>query len=86
MQSLQVVESRLPTPAPASTRWVESGNALSQVERTADSNFALAAERLGLSSDQIALLRTPFREVKVSVPVPMVTPARHNLIVASRAC
>lgn len=72
MQSLHLVESRLATPAvSAEPRFVESANALSQVELTADRNFAFAAERLGLSSDQISLLRTPFREVKVSVPVPM---------------
>jgi glutamate dehydrogenase (NAD(P)+) len=72
MQSLHLVESRLATPALSpEPRLIESANALSQVELTADRNFALAAERLGLSSDQISLLRTPFREVKVSVPVPM---------------
>jgi glutamate dehydrogenase (NAD(P)+) len=72
MQSLHLVESRLATPAVSPEhRLVESNGAMSQVELTADRNFALAAERLGLSSDQILLLRTPFREVKVAVPVPM---------------
>jgi len=41
------------------------------VEQTAHHNFSLAAQRLGLSDDQQLLLRTPFREVKVSVPVQM---------------
>ena len=41
------------------------------VEQTAHHNFSLAAQRLGLSADQQLLLRTPFREVKVSVPVQM---------------
>jgi glutamate dehydrogenase (NAD(P)+) len=72
MQSLHLVESRLATPALSpEPRLIESADVLSQVELTADRNFALAAERLELSSDQISLLRTPFREVKVSVPVPM---------------
>lgn len=43
----------------------------SEVELTADNNFTLAAQRLGLSADQQLLLRTPFREVKVAVPVQM---------------
>jgi glutamate dehydrogenase (NAD(P)+) len=42
-----------------------------EVERTADHNFTLAAQCLGLTADQQLLLRTPFREVKVSVPVQM---------------
>ncbi|WP_202624248.1 Glu/Leu/Phe/Val family dehydrogenase [Steroidobacter agaridevorans] len=42
-----------------------------EVELTADHNFTLAAGRLGLSADQQLLLRTPFREVKVAVPVQM---------------
>ncbi len=50
--------------APSSARQTE-------VELTADHNFTLAAERLGLSADQQLLLRTPFREVKVAVPVQM---------------
>jgi glutamate dehydrogenase (NAD(P)+) len=41
------------------------------VEQTAHHNFSLAAQQLGLSVDQQLLLRTPFREVKVSVPVQM---------------
>jgi glutamate dehydrogenase (NAD(P)+) len=41
------------------------------VEQTARHNFSLAAQRLGLSADQRLLLRTPFRELKVSVPVQM---------------
>jgi glutamate dehydrogenase (NAD(P)+) len=43
----------------------------SEVERTADHSFAVAARHLGLSADQQLLLRTPFREVKVAVPVQM---------------
>jgi glutamate dehydrogenase (NAD(P)+) len=43
----------------------------SEVEMTASHNFTQAAQRLGLSSDQQLLLRTPFREVKVAVPVQM---------------
>jgi len=42
-----------------------------EVELTADRNFTTAAQRLGLSAEQQLLLRTPFREVKVSVPVQM---------------
>jgi glutamate dehydrogenase (NAD(P)+) len=34
-----------------------------------DHNFCLAAESLGLSAAQRLLLKTPFREVKVEVPV-----------------
>jgi glutamate dehydrogenase (NAD(P)+) len=41
------------------------------VEQTAHHNFSLAAQQLKLSADQQLLLRTPFREVKVSVPVQM---------------
>jgi glutamate dehydrogenase (NAD(P)+) len=41
------------------------------VEQTAHHNFSLAAQQLGLSADHQLLLRTPFREVKVSVPVQM---------------
>lgn len=36
-----------------------------------DKNFAIAAERLGLSEEQQLLLKTPFREVKVEVPIRM---------------
>jgi glutamate dehydrogenase (NAD(P)+) len=36
-----------------------------------DHHFALAAERLGLSKEEQLLLKTPFREVKVEVPVRM---------------
>jgi glutamate dehydrogenase (NAD(P)+) len=43
----------------------------SSVELTVQQNFALAAQRLGLSADQKQLLRTPFREVKVAIPVHM---------------
>ena len=43
----------------------------SQVELTVQQNFALAAQRLRLSADQQELLRTPFREVKVAIPVNM---------------
>jgi glutamate dehydrogenase (NAD(P)+) len=42
-----------------------------EVEATVDRNFAAAADRLGLSEEQRVLLRTPFRELKVSVPVQM---------------
>lgn len=42
-----------------------------EVEITADRNFTAAADRLGLSEEQRVLLRTPFRELKVSVPVQM---------------
>ena len=42
-----------------------------EVELTADRNFTAAAQRLGLTAEQQLLLRTPFREVKVSVPVQM---------------
>jgi len=42
-----------------------------EIELTADRNFTVAAQRLGLSAEQQLLLRTPFREVKVSVPVQM---------------
>lgn len=42
-----------------------------EVERTTDLNFKMAAQRLGLSPDQQLLLRTPFRELKVAVPVQM---------------
>jgi glutamate dehydrogenase (NAD(P)+) len=41
------------------------------VEQTARHNFSLAAQQLGLSAEQQLLLRTPFREVKVAVPVQM---------------
>jgi len=41
------------------------------VAQTAHHNFSLAAQQLGLSADQQLLLRTPFREVKLSVPVQM---------------
>ncbi len=36
-----------------------------------DRNFALAAERLGLTNEEQQLLKTPFREVKVEVPIRM---------------
>jgi glutamate dehydrogenase (NAD(P)+) len=36
-----------------------------------DRNFQLAAEALGLTADEQLLLKTPFREVKVEVPVHM---------------
>lgn len=74
-QSLQVINT---TPE-LSTVQALHGPQLSQsppvgrtlVEQTAHHNFALAAQQLGLSADQQLLLRTPFREVKVSVPVQM---------------
>ncbi|MBI4466429.1 MAG: glutamate dehydrogenase, partial [Acidobacteria bacterium] len=34
-------------------------------------NFDRAAERLGLNAEQQMMLKTPFREVKVDVPVRM---------------
>src|SRR3989304_2148406 len=34
-------------------------------------NFTRAAERLGLNAEQQLMLKTPFREVKVEVPVRM---------------
>ena len=36
-----------------------------------DRNFELAAGQLGLSKEQKLMLKTPFREVKVEVPVRM---------------
>jgi len=42
-----------------------------QVERTVQLNFALAAQQLRLGADQQQLLRTPFREMKVAIPIPM---------------
>ena len=36
-----------------------------------DRNFKIAADRLGLTADEQVLLRTPFRELKVEVPVRM---------------
>lgn len=75
MQSLQLTRSAPEfamaslTPEPQTTNVAELRG--SQVELTVHQNFALAAQRLGLSPDQQLLLRTPFREVKVSVPVQM---------------
>ena len=76
MQSLQVIEST--SELSTAQRCCENLETTdlpsiggSQVERTAHHNFSLAAQRLGLSADQQVLLRTPFREVKVSVPVQM---------------
>ena len=75
MQSLQLTQSAPEfamaslSPEPQTTNVAETRG--SQVELTAHQNFAAAAERLGLSPDQQLLLRTPFREVKVSVPVQM---------------
>ena len=73
VQSLQVIN---PTPElskafqePPVTDVAPTGGTL--VEQTAHNNFSLAAQRLGLSADQQLLLRTPFREVKVAVPVQM---------------
>lgn len=75
MQSLQVIESTSELSTAALLRESETTDLPSiggsQVERTAHHNFSLAAQRLGLSADQRVLLRTPFREVKVSVPVQM---------------
>jgi glutamate dehydrogenase (NAD(P)+) len=39
--------------------------------REPQSNFASAAKRLGLSAEQQTLLRTPFRDIKVALPVRM---------------
>ena len=36
-----------------------------------DRNFKMAADRLGLTADEQVLLKTPFRELKVEVPVRM---------------
>jgi glutamate dehydrogenase (NAD(P)+) len=36
-----------------------------------DRNFKIAADRLGLTADEQVLLKTPFRELKVEVPVRM---------------
>ncbi len=36
-----------------------------------DRNFLLAAERLGLTNEEQLLLKTPFRELKVEVPIRM---------------
>ena len=75
MQSLQVIESRSELSTAALLRESETTDLPSiggsRVELTARHNFSLAAQRLGLSADQRVLLRTPFREVKVSVPVQM---------------
>ncbi len=43
----------------------------SRIEETADLNFALAAEQLGLLPQQRQLLKTPFREIKVALPIQM---------------
>lgn len=75
MQALQVINATpelskaQALPEPQLTDVAPIGGAL--VEQTAHHNFSLAAQRLGLSADQQLLLRTPFREVKVSVPVQM---------------
>ncbi|HEY4370211.1 MAG TPA: Glu/Leu/Phe/Val dehydrogenase dimerization domain-containing protein [Steroidobacteraceae bacterium] len=74
MNAVQDVEQtpKVTTPAVARDRIVEaSPGGLSQVEVTAEHNFTLAAQRLGLSAEQRVLLRTSFREVKVAVPVQM---------------
>jgi glutamate dehydrogenase (NAD(P)+) len=75
VQSLQVIESRSELSTTALLRESETTDLPSiggsRVELTARHNFSLAAQRLGLSADQRVLLRTPFREVKVSVPVQM---------------
>jgi glutamate dehydrogenase (NAD(P)+) len=75
VQSLQVIESRSELSTAALLRESETTDLPSiggsRVELTARHNFSLAAQRLGLSADQRVLLRTPFREVKVSVPVQM---------------
>jgi glutamate dehydrogenase (NAD(P)+) len=75
VQSLQVIHATPEPPkaqvqrAPGVTDAAPLGGTL--VEQTAHHNFSLAAQRLGLSTQQRLLLRTPFREVKVSVPVQM---------------
>ena len=43
----------------------------SRIEETAERNFSLAAEQLFLRPDQRQLLRTPFREIKVALPIQM---------------
>ena len=74
MQSLQVIDTpklskvqALHEPKVSDTASI--GGTL--VAQTAHHNFSLAAQQLGLSADQQLLLRTPFREVKLSVPVQM---------------
>lgn len=44
---------------------------VSQTELTAEHNFTVAAQQLGLSAGEQALLRTAFRDLKVAVPVRM---------------
>jgi glutamate dehydrogenase (NAD(P)+) len=49
---------------------VETIPALSPT-RIVDHNFEVAAERLGLTAEQCKLLKMPFREIKVEVPIRM---------------
>jgi glutamate dehydrogenase (NAD(P)+) len=62
MQSITMEQHEVPMPEPI----VADGPS-----EIVDRNFTLAAERLGLSQEQRLLLKTPFREVKVEVPVRM---------------
>jgi glutamate dehydrogenase (NAD(P)+) len=60
-------------------RWDDNPSALAvppasdgaNARRIVDRNFELAAERLGLGPEERLLLKTPFREVQVEVPVRM---------------
>jgi glutamate dehydrogenase (NAD(P)+) len=42
-----------------------------RIEETAERNFSLAAEQLGLLPHERRLLKTPFREIKVALPIQM---------------
>lgn len=48
---------------------VEETLAMTSPREIVDRNFQLAAERLGLGKEERLLLKTPFREMKVEVPV-----------------
>lgn len=75
MQSSQLARSPVELPDAEVAREQPTAEPLapgrSEVELTADRNFTTAARHLGLSAEQQLLLRTPFREVKVAVPVQM---------------
>lgn len=62
MQSMTIEQHEVPAPEP-----IGVAGPIEIVDR----NFAVAAERLKLSQEQRLLLKTPFREVKVEVPVRM---------------
>ena len=65
--------------AGAAPRWENAAAAVAAppasdgaiARRIVDRNFEPAAERLGLGPEERLLLRTPFREVQVEVPVRM---------------